>query len=347
MKKILRNIFLTILVLILAGGIGVWYTLFGTAEKPDKGGKNYVVDAYGTTYLAVVDDEGVTYVVIADEEGNRNAHKFENGVVGENVGNVNEDVKADELPTNYTGPNVNVTADPNEYEGDVVTEKTEPTTKPSKPEDKPNNKPTKPSEKPNNNDPYRLEAYRIEKYHKIIAGGTFLMETTMEDPEMGSTPVIMAIKNGNTYVETAMNMDNINMSCKVIYQKNTGATYLIMDNWKKYTKVPADMLGDSGGLDMATALQEEYAREDISNIEVSKVKINGKELIRESYNNGRGGTVNYYFEGENLVRRDDVSSGGEVESTIFTRFTTDVPDSCFEVPAGYGYLNLSWLQGLM
>ena len=27
----------------------------------------------------------------------------------------------------------------------------------------------------------------------------------------------------------------------------------------------------------------------------------------------------------------------------FKRFTTNVPDSYFEVPDGYGYLNLSWL----
>ena len=34
MKKILRNIFLSILVLILVAVGAVWYTLFGVSEKP-------------------------------------------------------------------------------------------------------------------------------------------------------------------------------------------------------------------------------------------------------------------------------------------------------------------------
>lgn len=345
MKKILRNIFLSILVIILVAVGAAWYTLFGMNEKPPVSNKTYVVDSNGTTYLAVTDDDGVTYAVVTDEDGNRHAAKFENGVVGEIVGNVNADVKEEDLPTNYTGPHIDVDIDPNEYTGSVST--TISTTKPTTTNKSEGGK--KPeattTTKPSSADPYRLEAYRIKQYHEAISNGTFLMETTMEDEELGSTPVIMAVKNGNTYVETSMSAEGINLNAKVIYIKSTETTYLIIDNWKKYTKLPADMLGDSDGLDMAGALQDGYAEEDISNIKVSEVEIGGKKLILESYNAGDT-TVNYYFDGDKLVRRDDVYSDGTVSSTVFSKFTTNVPDSYFEIPDGYGYLNLSWLESL-
>lgn len=343
MKKILRNIFLSILVLILVAVGAAWYTLFGMSEKPPVSNKTYIVDANGTTYLAVTDDDGVTYAVVTDADGNRHAAKFENGIVGEIVGNVNADVKPEDLPTNYTGPNIDVDINPDDYTGEVST--TIPTTKPTTNKNDSGKKPPKETTTAPQNDPYRLEAYRIKQYHKAISSGTFLMETTMEDEELGSTPVIMAVKNGNTYVETSMSAEGINLAAKVLYIKSTETTYLIIDNWNKYTKLPAELLGDTEGLDMAGALQESYSEEDLSDVKVSEVELGGKKVILETYNNG-GTTVNYYFDGEKLIRRDDVYSDGTVSSTVFSKFTTNVPDSYFEIPDGYGYLNLSWLESL-
>lgn len=307
MKKILRNIFLCILALIVIAAGGVWYTLFGVSEKPVE-----------------VDPSNVTST------------------------------------TDYTGPYVDVSVDPNQYAGEIVTTISSNVTTTKKPDsandstsnsaDK-NTATTAPaadsttSQAQTGEDPYRLEAFRIKQYHDIIASGTFLMETTMKDEELGDTPVTMALKNGNTYVETSMSTEGITLDAKVIYIGSTQTTYLVIDNWKKYTKVPADLLGDADSLDMAGALQESYAEEDISNIKVSEVELGGKKLILESYNNG-GTTVNYYFDGDVLVRRDDVASDGTVSTTIFSKFTTNVPDSYFEIPKGYGYLNLDWLESL-
>lgn len=353
MKKILRNIFLSILVIILVAVGAAWYTLFGVSEKPGEEVNKYVTDIYGTTYLAVVDEEGVTYAVVTDEDGNRNAAKFENGVVGEITGNVNSSVSLEELPTNYTGPSVDVTAAPGDYSGDViiVPTTTEPSTESTTKDDGgKEEKPTKPNgtttTKPSGGDSGKLKAYRIKKYHDIIASGNFLMSTTMEDESLGSTPITIAIKNGNTYVETSMTEGDMTIDCKIIFIKSTATTYLLLDSWRKYTKIPADMLGDTSSMDMASALQADYAEEDISNVKVSEVEINGKKLILESYNSD-GATVNYYFDGDALVRRDDIASDGSVTSTIFTRFTTDVPDSYFEIPDGYGYINLDWLGSMM
>ena len=56
--------------------------------------------------------------------------------------------------------------------------------------------------------------------------------------------------------------------------------------------------------------------------------------------------MQYYFDGDTLVRLDSTGEDGVVASTYITRITTDVPDSTFEIPKGYGYLNLDWL-GMM
>lgn len=306
MKKILRNIFLCVLALIVAAAGGVWYTLFGVSEKP---------------------------------------------VTGSDV--------STEATTDYTGPNIDVSVDPNQYSGEVITtipSEVTTTKKPDSGSDSTTNNsasnntdsttsPAVTNPADTGKDPYRLEAYRIKQYHDIIASGTFLMETTMKDEELGDTPITMAVKNGNTYVETSMSAEGINLDAKVIYIGSTKTTYLVIDNWKKYTKLPAELMGEEDSLDMAGALQDSYAEEDISNIKVSEVELGGKKLILESYNNG-GTTVNYYFDGDALVRRDDIASDGTVSTTIFTKFTTNVPDTYFEIPKGYGYLNLDWLESL-
>lgn len=266
---------------------------------------------------------------------------------------VEVDSTAVSTTSNYTGPNIDVEINPEDYTGVVVT--TIPTTKGTAESTTSGNNET--PEKPGSttttqsttassaDDPYRLEAFRIKQYHKAISDGTFLMETTMEDPEIGSTPVMMAVKNGNTYVETSMKMEEMQLDAKVIYIGSTKTTYLIIDNWKKYTKLPAELMGDTEGLDLASSLQETYSEDEIKNVKVSEVELGGKRMILESYNSG-GTTVNYYFDGDKLVRRDDVYSDGTVSTTVFKKFTTNVPDSYFEVPKGYGYLNLEWLESL-
>ena len=258
-----------------------------------------------------------------------------------------------ESTTQYTGPVIDMEIDPNDYTGAVSTtipttnSSAEPTTSASGNKTEKPDSTTAPQSTTSSSaaDPYRLEAFRVKQYHQAISNGTFLMETTMEDPDLGSTPVVMALKNGNTYVETSMSAEGITLEAKVIYIKSTNTTYLIIDNWKKYTKLPEDLIGDADSFDMAGTLQESYSEEDLSNVKVSEVELGGKKVILESYNSD-GTTVNYYFDGDKLIRRDDVYSDGTVSSTVFTKFTTNVPDSYFEIPAGYGYLNLSWLESL-
>lgn len=332
MKKILRRIFLCLLVVIVVcAGVGVyWFT-----HEPDRpsNADTYFTDAEGSTYLAVVDSEGHTYAVVTDENGNRYAAEFDGNTIGSAVGQINDDIALDDVPTNFTGEHIDIT-NGNKYTGDVAT------TLPTLPDSTTKKDDTATTKKPN-----KLEAYRIAKYQKIFTSGTYLMEITTNDPDIGDMPVTMAIKNGNMYVQMAMNLESTTMNCGMLYLKSKDTMYLIFDDWKKYCKMPEEALGED--MDMSAMLSE-MGESDIGKITVSEVEIDGKKLILESYNSTvDGSTVNYYFDGETLVRKDNISQGGVVDSTYFNRITTDVPDSYFEIPNGYGYLNLDWLSLMM
>lgn len=349
MKKIIRRIFLCLLVVIVvAAGVGVYWFTHEPTEPSEAG--TYLTDAQGSTYLAVVDGEGHTYAVVTDAEGNRYAAEFDGNNIGTTVGQINDDIALEEVPTNFTGEHIDVTVSGN-FEGDVIT------TLPTLPEDttketttksdgKNDNTTTtkKPDKKPDKK-PEKLEAYRIEKYQKIFTSGTYLMDITTNDPDMGNMPVTMAIKNGNMFIKMAMPIESTTMNCSMLYIKNKDTMYLLFDDWKKYSKMPESMMGED--MDMSAMLNE-MNKSDIGEITVSEVEIGGKKLILESYNSTIDGTtVNYYFDGDTLVRRDDISKSGYVDSTYFNRITTDVPDSYFEIPKGYGYLNLGLLDAMM
>ena len=350
MKKILRRIFAVVLILLVAGiAAGVrYFTYDPDKQKDDLYG--YVTDNEGMTYTMVADKQGTTYVVVTDSDGNRYAAEYDGTTVGNTVGGVNGEVSLDDVPTNFTGAHVDVSNDINKFQGDVSTtmptlsQQDDTTAKDNTPDDNTPNgdvvitKPQQPGKEDN-----KLKAYRIDKYQQIFKSGTYLMTMTTNDESMGDTPVTMAIKNGNMYVQMSMEVENVSMNCSMLYLKGKDTMYLIFNDWKKYCKMPKDMMGED--MDMSSMMSE-MGNEDIGKITVSEVEINGEKLILESYVSADGTTVNYYFQDDVLVRRDNVFSDGQVDSSYFAVLTTDVPDSYFEIPKGYGYINLSFLEAL-
>lgn len=364
MKKILQRTLIVFGVFIIVIAVAV-STLTRDKKQPVQ---SVVTDAAGTTYVVIEDKEKkTTYAVVTDEDGNRYAAQFDGNTVGSTVENINDKIELTDVPTNFTGEHTVVTNDPNAYQGEVVTQApgevtsqggampatTVPVADPNNPSQGANGDipPTNPSQSgsdvasttaPAITDP-ELKAYRIEKYQQYLTGGTYLMEMTTNDPEL-TMPITMAIKNGNMYVDTTMDLEDSQLNVKMLYKNDTKTMYMIIDEVKKYCELPEDLLGED--MDMA-AMMSDFEIEDIGEVSVSKVNINGQELILESYVASDGSTVNYYFNGDNLVRRDNINPSGTVDSIYFSKFTTDVPDSTFEIPDGYGYLNLSWIGFLM
>ncbi len=354
MKKILRRILVCILILVVAAvGGGIYYFTYDP-EKATANDNGYVTDTEGMTYTMVADKEGATYVVVTDDAGNRYAAEFDGTTVGSTVGDINGEVALDDVPTNFTGTHVDVTNDINKFQGEVST--TLPTTTEGSYQDdttttkKPgttggSKEEITTTKKPEaDNQDNSLKAYRIDKYQQIFKNGTYLMKIAMNDDSMGDQPVTMAIKNGNMRVDMSMQLESSSMNCSMLYLKGKDTMYLIFNDWKKYCKMPEDMMGED--MDIG-AMMEQMGDDDIGKITVSEVEINGEKLILESYNSTTDGTtVNYYFDGDMLVRRDNVYSDGHVDSTYFAQITTDVPDSYFEIPKGYSYINLDWLSML-
>ena len=346
MKKILSRIFLGLLVIIVVVGGTAAYMLFHNPDEPvdiSVTTQPTMVDSSGKSHLVVVDGNGTSYAVVTDADGNRYAAEYNGNEIGSTVGQVNDQIALDDLPSeSASGPQVVVTNNPNDYMGDVgttvpvvtTTPSTQPTTNTAPDVSTTVATPAEPG-------PYDLIPYRIEKYEKIFASGTYLMEITTNDPDLGDTPITMAIKNGNMYINTTIE----GMKCDMIFDNPSDTMYLIFTDWKKYCKLPEDLMGED--FDMSSMMAD-FGMNDVGEVTVSKADINGQELIMESYTSSvDGSTVNYYFNGDQMVRRDNISKNGAVDSIYVSKFLSDVPDSYFQIPEGYGYLNLSWIGALM
>ncbi|MBR5437882.1 MAG: hypothetical protein IKV21_03090 [Clostridia bacterium] len=351
MKRILSGCLLVLLVAVVVVGGTAYVLLFHGGEEPeDVTYTTYptMVDSSGEAHLVVVDPEGTSYAVVTDAEGNRYAAQYSGNEIGATVGQINDQVPLRDLPTT-TDPasQIVVTNNPNDYMGDIGTttpavQQTAPvaTTTPSADTVQTTVPAQNTTEVPVTTDP-DLVAYRIEKYQKIFASGTYFMEITTNDPDLGDTPISMAIKHGDMFVDTTIE----GMKCQMIYDSRKDTMYLVFNDWKKYCKLPDDLLGED--FDMSEMMAD-FGMDDIGEITVSKVDLNGQQLILESYvSSADGSTVNYYFNGDELVRRDSISTSGAIDSIYISKFMNDVPDSYFEIPDGYGYLNLSWMGALM
>lgn len=401
MKKIITRIFLGILSVVVIVGVGAYAFLF-SPEKPTETKRPTVTDTNGNVYIAVYGETGETYAAVTDDMGNIYAAEFDDkGNIGNNVADLNDKLKLEDIPKNYDGPKVDETVSGNAYTGQAIviedttgsgsttttapsvtnvseenstaptkgTSTTAPsvnTTKPSSnttvttqsttvpnataaptqgttaaPQSAPSSQQTStPAVTEGTTSPQKPTAYKIEKYQKIFASETYFMEFTTNDEDLGDTPIVAAAKNGNVLVEASVE----GIACKILYKADTDTTYIILDNWRKYSKLPPELMGedfDMNELNMGANFASDIKGKDI---QVKTVEIGGKVLTCESYYTDKGVLMEYYFDGDSFVRLDSTAKDGTVSSTYITKLTTDVPDSTFEIPDGYGYINLSWLS---
>lgn len=185
---------------------------------------------------------------------------------------------------------------------------------------------------------------RIDKYQNIFKSGRFMMK--INDPDLG--PVTMAMAGNKMFMETSME----GLTLKMIYDgdkkdkdnPNLGTWYIVLDSLKKYSPLPADMIGDMN----VEELTKDFASGDSNTIYTSSVEdVNGELLDVESCVDSNGNTTKYYFRGDELVRSDSIGPDGTVSTTEFQLVTGDVADSVFQIPSDYAKWNISWLINML
>lgn len=328
MKKIIRNIFIGIFVVIIVAIAGVASFLLIEREEPDvrvtvkaPDGKSYVVK----------EEDGTKYAVVKDASGKIwGAEIKDDGSIGETKADLSGKVSDNDVISNYDGPDINITNNV-EYTGQVSEVTTAQATDPNNPTQEDNT--TVPED----------QTPRLKRYIDIFASNNYLMEFTTTDETLGNTPITAAAKNGNIIIDTVMPYDeNTNLVCKMLYLADKDKTYLIIDNFRKYCSIPTDLMGEDFNMSDMNIGSNFGSSIDLSKIKQSTVTIDGKEFHCES-SKSKNSEVKYYFDGDTLVRFDTIDKDGNVVTTNFKRITSDVPDSTFEIPSNYGYINLSWL----
>lgn len=338
MRDIIKKVLVGILAVIIVVGAAVYRFVFYDPDKPQNDPTQpTVTDAAGTTYYAVTDpNTGSTMVVVTNENGEQFKAEFDGQTVGSTIAAVQSGEVQGELPTNYTGPQINVEATDKQNgtsQGGTTT-----TTAASSQSNTSTTIPTttRPTEAP------VATGNKIDIYQQVFKSGNFLMQ--VEDPDLG--PVTMAMRGNKMYVDASME----EMSLKLIFNGDKkdkdnpdGTWYLLLDGLKKYSTMPSDMLGDMN----VSELTKDFAKDD-QNLKytTSAADVDGKLLTCESTVDSNGNTLRYYFDGDVLVRSETVSPDGSVSATKFAKITTEVPDSLFAIPSDYSFLNLEWLMKL-
>lgn len=319
MKKKIKWVFLSIFAVIVIAVAALAVYLFAPEKKPEAV-RPTITDVSGNAYLVTYGDNGETYVAVTDESNKVWAAEYDDkGNVGSTVFSLDGNYSTDDIPKNYSGPVIDETEANNAYSGEVS--EIEPTSAQAE-----------------------QATHLVKKYSEMFKTGTYYMEFTTNDETMGDEPISAAAKNGNLIFKA--NMEGIN--CRMLYIAETDSIYILLDDAKKYGKIPKDFLGED--MDMSEFTMEKSFASAIPDEEIktSKVKIDGKTLTCESCKSDDGDLMKYYFNGDALVRFDRTSAeDGSTISTYISKLSSVVPASTFEIPSNYGYINLSVLESMV
>ncbi len=185
---------------------------------------------------------------------------------------------------------------------------------------------------------------KIDVYQQIFSSGRFIMK--INDPDLG--PVTMAMSGNKMLVDASME----GVTLKMLYDgdkpdednPSMGTWYIVVDQIKKYSPMPSDMIGDMNVED----LTKDFADTEEGRIYTKSVEtIGGETYDCESTVDSNGNTTKYYFKGDMLVRSDSISPSGEISTTEFQEISGVVDDSLFEIPAGYAKFDISWLLNML
>lgn len=178
--------------------------------------------------------------------------------------------------------------------------------------------------------------------NSIVSKNAIFVDGSMP-MEGQSAAVKVYIKGDNFATEMKMGATNV----RVIYTKDS--VKMIFPSLKYYITMPPESVGPMDTQEMMSMV-EKMASDELKYVETTKVQLDGKSYICETYQDGVN-TNKYYFDSnDNLKRIDIVDSNGTSEVTKFNEFSANVPDGVFSIPSGYKEItedNIGALAGLM
>ena len=195
-----------------------------------------------------------------------------------------------------------------------------------------------PAEEPDASEEEPQEAPKpvlYQKYDRMFRNGSVLMIFTTDDPELGEEPITAAIKDGSAVVDTMVLGNRVRM----LYDAKADATYLMLPKFRRYTQLSDAMMED---MDLQHSLIEIMEPFDPANAEVYTLEQDGAAYTVEAFFKDDTRT-NYYFKDETLVKIEVIEADGTVSTSFVQTLTDAVPDSLFEIPKNYRFLNLSFL----
>lgn len=347
MKDIIKKVIVGVLAVAVVLGAAIYRFFLYDPNKPQNvETQPTVVDAAGTTYYAVTDpNTGSTMVIVTNANGEQYKAEFDGQTVGGTTVPVSEGEVQGTLPSNYTGPHIDVSATTGSHQNSPQT--TYSTTNPGTTVAQVPSSTAAPSVQ----DTTAPAGNRIDVYQTVFQSGNLLME--IEDEELG--PVTVALKGNKMYLEASMALDETstsNFAFKFIFNGDkkdasnpNGTWYMLIDSFKKYSTMPKDMIGD---MDVNAMLKGLSSEGDTSLVYTTSYEdVDGVLLVCESTVDKNGNTLKHYFDGDVLVRSETISPDGSVSITKFSKISTNVPDSLFEIPSDYSYINLEWIMKLL
>ena len=329
MKDIIKKVIICVLVAVIAIGVAV---SFLKGDEPD---------TQQTTTSAAGTNAGTANTPAPSQpQGNVNANATTNnsGVQQPSSGSAVQNTTGNQAVT----PSQGDPAAPSSPEGNA---NAVPSTQPGQPVQPNVSNPQQSTSSPFNPQPVQpgqpvQPANKVDIYQDIFASGKFIMK--VNDPDLG--PVTMAMSGNKMFIDASME----GLTLKMLYDgdkpskenPNTGTWYIIIDQIRKYSPMPSDMIGDMN----VEEITKDFAKGDNNTVYTKSVEtVNGEQLEVESCVDSNGNTTKYYFRGDQLVRSDSVSPSGEVSSTEFQEVSGNVDDSLFAIPDGYAKLDISWL----
>lgn len=180
----------------------------------------------------------------------------------------------------------------------------------------------------------------VYKYRALFETGVYSYTTVIDGQE-----TTVYHKNGSVNLTTQMPItDSLNADCQIIYnasKKKTIALISIAGMGGFYCTDLAALGGEDINISETGAHDVRFTGDEIaSEITVTEVNYGDSVLVCESYINDNGETVNFYFDGNEFVKHDIISSKGVVDTVTLKNVKSSVSDKKFNTTPPWNYINI-------